>query len=112
MKFSENPKEFLEKYSFVDKEEIYTNGVELIPVFRVEQLLEHIESRFVKKRVLMKEWLGYRYTRYTCPNCKKFVKNGESFCHKCGQALIFPNISFTPYVEGKKQELIITWEDE
>lgn len=32
---------FIKEYSFKDKEEIYTNGSDLIPVFRVEQAWEH-----------------------------------------------------------------------
>lgn len=37
MSFPETFKEFIDEYSFKDKEEIYTNGSDLIPVFRVEQ---------------------------------------------------------------------------
>lgn len=33
--------EFVKSYSFKDSEEVYTNGSNLIPVFRVEQMLEH-----------------------------------------------------------------------
>ena len=32
---------FIEDYSFKDKEEVYTNGTVLVPVFRVEQMVEH-----------------------------------------------------------------------
>lgn len=35
-----DPMEFIKSYSFKDKEEIYTNGSDLVPVFRVEQMLE------------------------------------------------------------------------
>ena len=41
MKFPNTMKEFIDSFSFKDSEEIYTNGAELIPVFRVEQGLEH-----------------------------------------------------------------------
>ncbi|OUQ69591.1 hypothetical protein B5E53_02295 [Eubacterium sp. An11] len=41
MSFPETPEEFLEQYSFVDKKEEYTNGAELIPVFRIKQMFEH-----------------------------------------------------------------------
>lgn len=37
-----------------------------------------------------KGWKGVRDTRFYCPGCKKAVKKGEAYCHKCGQALIFP----------------------
>lgn len=41
MEFPKTMKEFIDSFSFKDSEEIYTNGAELIPVFRVEQGLEH-----------------------------------------------------------------------
>ena len=37
-----------------------------------------------------KGWKEVRDTRFYCPGCKKAVKKGEAYCHKCGQALIFP----------------------
>lgn len=42
MMFPDDWREFLKSYSFKDTEELYTNGSELIPVFRVEQLIEHL----------------------------------------------------------------------
>lgn len=41
MQFPNNKKQFLDKYSFLDRERIYTNGSLLIPTFRAEQALEH-----------------------------------------------------------------------
>ena len=41
MSFPETVKEFIKRYGFEDKEKIYTNGIGLIPVFRVWQMLEH-----------------------------------------------------------------------
>lgn len=41
MTFPETIEEFLEDYSFKDKEEIYTNGNQLIQLYRVFQALEH-----------------------------------------------------------------------
>ena len=45
MDFPATPAEFIEQYSFKDKKEVYTNGAELISVFRVEQLLEHYRPK-------------------------------------------------------------------
>ena len=42
MDFPNTFDEFAEDYGFKDKDEIYTNGLELIPVYRVKQWLEHI----------------------------------------------------------------------
>ena len=66
----------------------------------------------IAKRVLWTGWKGYRDTRYKCPNCKKPVKNDDIYCHRCGQKLMFPHISFTDYVPGEKQETIVRWDDE
>lgn len=66
----------------------------------------------IPRRVLWSGWKGTRYTRYKCPNCNKPVKNDDVYCHRCGQKLMFPHISHTPYIEGQKQELIVRWEHE
>ena len=50
-----------------------------------------LDSRLTPKIVTCpKGWKGVRYTRFHCPGCKKVVKKGEAYCHKCGQALVFP----------------------
>ena len=60
--FSNDWRDFLKDYSFVDSEEVYTNGSLLIPVFRVEQLIEHLmESQLHEQepRVTAKEELKF-----------------------------------------------------
>lgn len=49
MEFPETFKEFAEDYGFKDSKEVYTNGSELIPVFRVEQWLEHKQAEILDK---------------------------------------------------------------
>ena len=50
-----------------------------------------LDSRLTSKMVTCpKGWQGVRNTRFYCPGCKKAVKKDEAYCHKCGQALIFP----------------------
>lgn len=41
MDFPDRWEDFIERYNFADKHEIYTNGAKLIPVFRVEQMVGH-----------------------------------------------------------------------
>ena len=41
MAFPKTAEEFIEQYKFTDTKQEYTNGAELIPVFRVKQMLEH-----------------------------------------------------------------------
>ena len=47
MPFPTNWKEFLQEYSFLDIREVYTNGSRLIPVFRVEQMIEHFHNDWI-----------------------------------------------------------------
>lgn len=51
MEFPKTMKEFIEGYSFKDSDEVYTNGSELVPVFRVEQALEHYEQEIRNKAI-------------------------------------------------------------
>ena len=82
----------------------------------IQEILEKLPAaepeKEIPRRVLWSGWKGTRYTRYKCPNCNKPVKNDDVYCHRCGQKLMFPHISHTPYIEGQKQELIVRWDDE
>lgn len=70
------------------------------------------QPKEIPRRVLWSGWKGYRDTRYKCPNCEKPVRNDDTYCHRCGQRLMFPHISFTDYVPGQGHELIVRWDDE
>lgn len=56
MDFPNAWRKFLQEYSFKDKEQIYTNGSDLIPVFRVEQMIEHY---LVEKQTCEYWYQGY-----------------------------------------------------
>lgn len=45
MTFPDTWEKFVESYKIVDTEHIYTNGAELIPVFRVEQWMENERNK-------------------------------------------------------------------
>lgn len=85
--------EFAEDYGFTDKDEVYTNGSELIPVFRVKQWLEHISST-TPQELRKGKWIIYLSTAiedfYQCSECGRmvYVKQTDSiknypYCH-CG----------------------------
>lgn len=42
MQFPDSVDEFMEKYKIVDTEQVYTNGAELVPIFRMNQWFEHL----------------------------------------------------------------------
>lgn len=67
------------------------NLVEDAPTYDPQNEPLTLDSRITPKMVTCpKGWKGVRDTRFYCPGCKKAVKKGEAYCHKCGQALIFP----------------------
>lgn len=41
MQFPKTVEEFMEQYKIVDTEQVYTNGAELVPIFRMEQWFAH-----------------------------------------------------------------------
>ena len=51
MEFPKNILDFINDYSFEDRDEIYTNGSELIQVFRVIQALEHYAPHLLKENL-------------------------------------------------------------
>lgn len=51
MNYPENPIDFIKQYSFSDKQQIYTNGSELISVFRVGQMIEHYMSDLTPQQI-------------------------------------------------------------
>lgn len=72
-------------------------------------VIEKLSAKATPKRVGITGCKGCRDTRYKCPICTKYVRNDDKYCRKCGQALMFPIISHTPYEPGKRQEVIISW---
>ena len=54
--------EFAYQYKIVDDKKIYTNGTELIPIFRVKQWLEHSKLKDIKLTKEMKKNMHeYKY---------------------------------------------------
>ena len=104
MEFPETFDEFVESCGFIETEEVYTNGSQLIPVFRVKQWLEHIKALSENKG----EWRHYEGMLYCsecgaefydeimeytgdevpkhCPDCGADMrgKADTSLCNSCG----------------------------
>lgn len=86
MTFPDKIEDFLENYSIIDKEQYYTNGSKLIPVFRVEQALEHYyptvkkpfpQKRSVKLCPFRKITSAYYYQSELNPKVVTEMKNAE-----------------------------------
>jgi hypothetical protein len=41
MEFPQTVEEYMEQYKIVDSKEIYSNGMEMVPIFRMKQWFEH-----------------------------------------------------------------------
>ena len=51
--------EFIESFSFTDEDQVYTNGLDLIPVFRVEQLIEYYFKERINKPIARHNDYGF-----------------------------------------------------
>ena len=51
MNYPDHPIDFIKQYSFSDKQRVYTNGSELISVFRVGQMIEHYMSDLTPQQI-------------------------------------------------------------
>ena len=92
MTFPETVNGFFEQYGIWDREEVYTNGALLIPVFRVEQMLDHY---FRERTCHMTRDIDYpcveegckrlMFPKWICSECE-WDKLGEkpNYCPNCG----------------------------
>lgn len=55
MTFPKTIDEFIDLYQFVDRKEVYTNGSELIQVFRVQQALDHYLPKWISVKERLPE---------------------------------------------------------
>lgn len=63
MTFPKTVDEFMEQYKIVDSDEVYTNGTELVPIFRMKQWFEHIDTVPVGR----------------CKDCKHYREHDEIY---------------------------------
>lgn len=88
------PEEFIEVYSFIDREQIYTNGSKLIPVFRVEDMLEHYYKERtckIKRHEVYGPSVDGSITRkllLNCSKCGKRIGITDNYCRKCGARVV------------------------
>lgn len=72
--------EFAAEYKMVDSKEIYSNGIEYIPIFRVKQWLEEHHAAGC-----CGEWKRQKQGFYfVCSVCGKASATKGNYCHACG----------------------------
>lgn len=81
MNFPATVEEFMEQYKITDTEQVYTNGIELVPIFRMKQWFEHQLSADVVPVVRCKN-CKYNTTTHKCLNPDSFflIPKDDDFC--------------------------------
>ena len=102
MTFPETVEEFMEQYKIVDREQVYTNGAELVPIFRMKQWFGHLPSAQPEPKE--GHWIPHETPdggeQYECSRCGVLWEftdgtpedNEAYFCPKCGMKLITKKI--------------------
>lgn len=94
MEFPRTPEEFCRQYGFFDKDEVYTNGSLLIPVFRVEQMVEHYFERTCHMSFIDEYETASGEEEYLCECSECGYRRWEPaydlplFCSKCGAKVV------------------------
>ena len=55
MTFPDTVEEFMDQYKIIDTKQVYTNGTEFVPIFRMKQWFEHLPSSQPEKAQLSQE---------------------------------------------------------
>lgn len=92
MTFPDTVEEFMEEYKIIDTEQVYTNGAELVPIFRMKQWFEHLPTSEPKKG----KWVA-------------FVNEGGELDLKCSicseeQGFYFCYFNYCPNCGAKMEE--------
>lgn len=90
MSFPATFEEFVNQYKIIDKDQVYTNGSDLIPVFRVEQWLEHMEKNV--REVVHGKWVlesdeempNPMFKLVKCSICNNKTGHTFTYCPNCG----------------------------
>lgn len=65
MMFPNTVREFMEQHKMVDTEQIYSNGIEYVPIFRMEQWFDYIEALPAQPEIIR------------CKDCKHYNADFE-----------------------------------
>ena len=112
MEFPNTVEEFMEKYKIVDTEHVYTNGIEMVPIFRMKQWFDHVHNAVVRyctwgdfEHIILElresqlsvdrkmTALGSPVPRrgvdgrpmwFECSECQKPIDLEDTYCKHCG----------------------------
>ena len=116
MTFPDTVEEFMEQYKIVDTKEVYTNGAELVSIFRMKQWFEHLAAAQPEDRCsecdAWNQYIHYPRTQQWIPCKERIPTEGEPFyvlcCDKYGGIIIghisAGNDGKTPYLAENEYE--------
>lgn len=85
--FPATVEEWMESNKIVDTEHIYTNGSEMVPIFRMRQWFQHVAAlpaieprrgKWILKENIFKVAVAY------CSACYEIDSHMPNFCPNCG----------------------------
>lgn len=82
--FPDDFNRFTDRYKINDSQRVYTNGINLIPVFRVKQWIdERLRANWIEDKTPI--YNGYGNYLYKCSNCGYIQNDREyNYCPECG----------------------------
>ena len=85
MTFPDTVEEFMEEYKIIDTEQVYTNGAELVPIFRMKQWFEHLPTAKPRTGKWIKGMLS-PWSFANCSECGELCLDPErvKYCPNCG----------------------------
>ena len=78
--FPETVDEFMEQYKMIDRKEVYSNGTEYVPIFRMKQWFEHEKAKRTAK-------VDVDGGDYYCGVCAQELPASYRYCPTCGARL-------------------------
>lgn len=105
MEFPDALDEFIKQYSFIDREQIYTNGSELIQTFRIKQWEEHKkqENQSLKKQLEEYKLITIDYQELEARN-QELKKRLEEYkySHSCSFVDTCKNVKIANFNQQKE----------
>lgn len=75
MTFPDTVDEFMEQYKMTDTECVYSNGIEYVPIFRMEQWFKHFEAKPKTNADRIRSMTDEELAKWFCTMC-----NFGDFC--------------------------------
>lgn len=94
MTFPNTVDEFMEQYKVIDTDHVYTNGTELVPIFRMKQWFEHVKTADVP------HWI---------PCCERLPEKPVGFCYFNHDGEDVPGKEYIVMIEDAIEPTSLYW---